>query len=164
MKMNLQTGFTLIELLVVISIIGLLSSVVLASLSGARGKAADSAIKSSLVSARTQASLFYETTGGGSSYDNVCLAIGGTNNISTLILAAAKNLASSPNIGDDNTDFIPNSNGTSLGSIVCHDVLGSWAAAVSLKSVAGKGWCVDSAGSSKEVTVLSKNDVVKKCP
>jgi prepilin-type N-terminal cleavage/methylation domain-containing protein len=38
-KKNITSGFTLIELLVVVSIIGLLSSVVLASLSSARSKA-----------------------------------------------------------------------------------------------------------------------------
>ena len=43
-----KKGFTLIELLVVISIIGLLSSVVLASLSGTRKKARDSVRKSDL--------------------------------------------------------------------------------------------------------------------
>jgi len=43
-----KKGFTLIELLVVISIIGLLSSVVLASLSGTRKKARDAVRKSDL--------------------------------------------------------------------------------------------------------------------
>ncbi len=63
-------GFTLIELLVVISMIGLLSSIVLASLSTARVRAADTAIKADLkgiaTSAEVEASNMngrYNTTG-----------------------------------------------------------------------------------------------------
>lgn len=58
------------ELLVVIAIIGILASVVLASLNTARAKGADAAIKSSINNSRAQAELWYDSNT--SSYANLC--------------------------------------------------------------------------------------------
>ena len=63
MKMNFKKGFTLIELLVVVAIIGILASVVLASLSTARGKGNDAKAKSQLDNMRSAAEIYYSTNG-----------------------------------------------------------------------------------------------------
>lgn len=66
-----ESGFTLIELLVVIAIIAILSTIVLASLSGARSKAKNARIRSEISNMRAQAELFY-SYGDRFSYDQVC--------------------------------------------------------------------------------------------
>jgi prepilin-type N-terminal cleavage/methylation domain-containing protein len=63
MKINKARGFTLVELLVVISIIGLLSSVVLASLNTARGRSKDAAIIAEVIQLRNLMHLEYSDTG-----------------------------------------------------------------------------------------------------
>lgn len=59
MKNRFSRGFTLIELLVVIAIIGILSAVVLASLSTARNKGKDASAMESMESIRASAEICY---------------------------------------------------------------------------------------------------------
>ena len=73
----MKKGFTLIELLVVVAIIGVLSSIIIVSLSSARAKAADAKMKSQLMSIKILAEKYYDEYG---SYGNVCTADDGISN------------------------------------------------------------------------------------
>lgn len=114
----MQRGFTLIELLVVVAIIGILSSVVIASLNDARGKGNIAAIKQNLTGIRTQAEIFYSDA---FSFDGVC--------DNDAIVRSARTQADTLN---------------GSGSVSCNDDVSGWAVAADLPG--GGAFCVDGSG------------------
>lgn len=153
-KSYLQRGFTLIELLVVIAIIGILSSVVLASLNTARGKAANSSIKSNLAGMRAQGEIIYDSASP-NSYAGLCANA----NVSQALNAAANSLG-----GTVNTTL---GTGGSVTTVTCHVAAdgSAWAIESGFKVLDGTNtrFCVDSTGQAKAGTVgLGANAVV--CP
>ncbi len=131
-KSNL--GFTLIELLVVVAIIGILASVVLASLNSARNKGADAAVKASLANARAQAELYYDTN---NNYTAVCTGAGG---VISILAGAVRNSA-------DTDQAMSNDVAATATIATCNDVAAGWASEMPMKG--GSFFCVDYAGKSQ---------------
>jgi prepilin-type N-terminal cleavage/methylation domain-containing protein len=145
---NFKKGFTLIELLVVVAIIGILASVVLASLSSARTKGKDAAVESQLSSMRAQAEL-YSSSQTSPTYANVCTTAAASNGLGGLLSAT---------VAVDSVTSTLNTTFTAVGAynlVTCHDSATAWAAEAPLAgSATGASvmWCVDSTGISKKAT------------
>lgn len=150
-------GFTLIELLVVIAIIGILASIVLASLNTARNKGADAAIKGNLSNIRVQAELYYDNqnpnTYAATAYPKgTCPAAASTGNIfadPTLFQA----IASATTIAGG------------VANTQCYASATKWAAAVQLKTggtaadAIPDSWCVDNTGQGKSYTYAAAETI-----
>lgn len=113
----------IIVLLVGIAIIGILSSVVLASLNTARQKGADASVKASLASLRAEGALYEDSNSTSKGFCDDTRAV-------TSLKAASK----SASLSQSETNY------------VCNDTASGWAASVPLRS--GGYWCVDSSENS----------------
>ena len=153
MSKTRSQGFTLIELLVVIAIIGILSAVVLASLSTARSKGNDAAVQADLSTIQTQAEIYYGSAAGANSYGTQAWVSGAATScvggvFSDLNITAALKGADA-------------ANGT--GNVDCVAASTYYVVAAAL-TTSTSYQCVDSTGKSETVAAALPTTAIAVCP
>lgn len=129
--MNKQKGFTIIELIVVIAIIAVLASIVMVNVTSYIAKGKDAAIKGNLLSAMTDAAVYYD--------------------LNTTGAAVCADTASGFKTAYDAAAAIS-------GAESCADDTGKFCACAQLMSDTTKYFCVDSVGHKTETTVACSTD------
>jgi prepilin-type N-terminal cleavage/methylation domain-containing protein len=167
-----ERGFTLIELLVVVAVIGILTAVVLASLSTARNKAKDKAIISDLSSVRNQISLLFSTNGTAGVVNVGYLSAYGfalcpDDTFGTTIGAPGYIAFHDPKVKEIVTHANKVSGGSKQGpapfsytsNVGCYAAGSNWSVVAFLTDgktpTTTEAWCIDSTGVSKKETILT---------
>jgi type II secretion system protein G len=136
--MQNKKGFTLIELLVVIAIIGILSGLIIVSMSGAQNAAKDARIKSAMDQFRSSAEIYKLQNG---NYGTTAVAVAALTTSPCTVVATSL-LAT----GSDTKALCDDIQSQGTGALNVYAAAAATAYCISKVLPGGQIWCLDSSG------------------